>query len=162
MTDITPERIAELRRLAEAATPGPWELIPRAAANRDDPEPFVVFEWHESQYGRYPENDSTLLGDEDAAYIAAANPATMLALLDALEAERGLHALDHSLADRRERERDQLRAENERLRKAQAKLVRRRDHSVYMNDNHFWVRVRRDDFDELDAALAASPEQEGQ
>ena len=57
--DMTPERIAELRALANAATPGPWE--PR--------------------WLQYP--DCTIaLGSEDAAFIAAARTALPEALLE--------------------------------------------------------------------------------
>ena len=89
-------------------------------------------------------------------------PCTMLALLDALEAERGLHALDHSLADRRERERDQLRAENERLRAAleavwaSGKVAT--EGSCYPKELCEDCLLER----QVMAALAASPKQEGQ
>ena len=70
--------VAELRRLAENATPGPW-----------------VHEWVDgddwwSVYG-CPTGDMvcpevcTMWGSDEAAYIAAANPAAMLGLLDRLD-----------------------------------------------------------------------------
>ena len=73
--------VAELRRLAEAATPGPW--------------------WHEwvdgddwwAVYGQ-PTGDMvcpevcTTGGSDESAYIAAANPAVVLGLLDATDALR--------------------------------------------------------------------------
>ena len=76
----TPD-VAELRRLAEAATPGPW--------------------WHEwvdgddwwAVYGQ-PTGDMvcpevcTMWGSDESAYIAAANPAVVLGLLDATDALR--------------------------------------------------------------------------
>ena len=69
--------VAELRRLAENATPGPW-----------------VHEWVDgddwwSVYG-CPTGDMvcpevcTMWGSDEAAYIAAANPAATLGLLDRL------------------------------------------------------------------------------
>ena len=69
MTDwtTTPEMLAELRRLAEAATPGPWAT----AAFQ-----LVIDVARRIDVGMCGHRD-------DAAFIAAANPATVLALLDA-------------------------------------------------------------------------------
>ena len=81
---MTPE-FAELRRLAEAATPGPW--------------------WHEwvdgddwwAVYGQ-PTGDMvrpevcTMWRSDEAAYIAAANPTVVLALLDAADERDALAA----------------------------------------------------------------------
>ena len=92
---------AELRRLAEAATPGPW--------------------WHEwvggddwwAVYGQptggmvRPEVCTTW-GSDESAYIAAANPAVVLGLLDATDALRA--ELAHMCEAR-----DNARAEVERL-----------------------------------------------
>ena len=68
---------AELRRLAAAATPGPWEyreMVEPGSAGVTHPHGWV---------------DAVIACGanemRDAAYIAAANPATMLALLDRLE-----------------------------------------------------------------------------
>ena len=66
----------ELERLARAATPGPWvrdRLEPESI--RDQMGDFVVMEV-----------EATI----DAAFIAAANPATILALLSANREMRGL------------------------------------------------------------------------
>lgn len=96
----TPD-VAELRRLAEAATPGPW--------------------WHEwvdgddwwAVYGQ-PTGDMvcpevcTMWGSDESAYIAAANPAVVLGLLDATDALRA--ELAHMCEAR-----DAQRAEVERL-----------------------------------------------
>lgn len=106
LTEAVPTRpeapdVAELRRLAEAATPGPW--------------------WHEwvdgddwwAVYGQ-PTGDMvcpevcTTGGSDESAYIAAANPAVVLGLLDATDT-----AADR-LAHMREA-RDNARAEVERL-----------------------------------------------
>jgi hypothetical protein len=94
--------LEELRRIAEKATPGPWEWHVR-----DDTAGWGdvrrVSWWlnsevrekdYERRYGRvvlhyektYPAGDrSALLRDPDADYIAAANPATVLALLDEID-----------------------------------------------------------------------------
>ena len=67
MPDLTPETLAELRRLAEAATPGPWAT----AAFQ-----LVIDVARRIDVGMCGHRD-------DAAFIAAANPAVVLALLDA-------------------------------------------------------------------------------
>lgn len=66
-----------LRELAEVATPGPWTVIQRDGALTDCDDPFVQFS--------DPNQDSTLLSQANAAYIAAADPATVLALLDLVD-----------------------------------------------------------------------------
>lgn len=78
MSAITPEDRARLRDLAGRATPGPWEmdldgdLQGRRPGMSPDPEmdPMV----------------GVLERDEDTAFIAAADPSTVTALLDALDA----------------------------------------------------------------------------
>ena len=89
----TPD-IAELRRLAEAATPGPWEWDDNHA------RPGLR---HGRSFGGVLFRCGALYGPDaaDAAFIAAANPAAVLALLD-------------HLAHMREA-RDNARAEVERL-----------------------------------------------
>ncbi len=78
--------LATLRRMAEAATPGPWHF------HQDDGTALDISEVCIPR----PEEDvdlsiASLLEDRDGAFIAAANPATVLALLDRLErAEREL------------------------------------------------------------------------
>lgn len=65
----------DLRKLAEAATPGPWQKI-------DDTGIWAVC------------SDMHRVGidfnESDAAFIAAANPAKIIELLDAIEAQRKL------------------------------------------------------------------------
>ena len=90
MPDLTPD-LAELRRLAEAATPGPWEW------DDDHARPGLR---HGRSFGGVLFRCGALYGPDaaDAAFIAAANPAVVLALLaerDALAAKvervRALH-----------------------------------------------------------------------
>lgn len=102
MKTMTPETIAELRRLAEAATPGPWSYF---GPDQHGCDPCI-----ESADHYVTDLHAT---DEDAAYIVAANPAVMLALLDAAAellvcktVARG--HLEH--AERRAAERDALAA----------------------------------------------------
>src|SRR5690606_7317734 len=64
MADLTPDRLLELRLIAEAATPGPW-----AFPHQKDP------------YGCY----LLPLTENNASYIAAFDPTTVLALLDRIE-----------------------------------------------------------------------------
>jgi len=67
---VTDEQRAELRRLAEAATPGPWAYAPISA---------------ESELGKHLPR-RTEQEEADARYIAAADPAAVLALLDERDA----------------------------------------------------------------------------
>ena len=81
--------IEELKRLAEAATPGPWKWLSDELLNELDMPALIsdgvlVCDFgNEEQY--YP-TEGTPPSEADAAYIAAANPATMVALLDRLAA----------------------------------------------------------------------------
>jgi len=87
----------ELRRLAEAATPGPWEWV------GGPPEPFALksngkdgkayqYVLHGESgrvYSEYSDDpDFIEVSIDDSAYIAAANPARVLALLDEIERMR--------------------------------------------------------------------------
>ena len=67
MSDLPPERREELRRLLDAATPGPWEVSRHASPS-----------W---VWGA----DGTPVGDEDAEFVVAAVNA-LPSLLDALNA----------------------------------------------------------------------------
>lgn len=107
MTDLTDERLAEIRALAEAATPGDWMACNMVHAERGD-------QMTPEEIGEYVTN-SVKLGDPDrflfittsgeiapdichigngpagpanAAFIAAAKPANVLSLLDALTSTR--------------------------------------------------------------------------
>ena len=75
---------AELARLAEAATAGPWETSPEAFS----PRSFVIPTHHASDDPAV----GSVLSRQDAAFIAAANPAAVLALLSEIAALRS--ALD--------------------------------------------------------------------
>ncbi len=88
MTTPTPD-LAELRRLAEAATPGPWHAATGAALQTDagDDVTHVWYcRWRDERFlsiSKVLDNELDQTTPEDAAFIAAANPAVMLALLDA-------------------------------------------------------------------------------
>jgi len=121
MTDPTTRETAdhaELARLAEAATAGPWETYPEAFS----PRSFVIPTHHASDDPAV----GSVLSRQDAAFIAAANPATVLALLSEIAALRGALAAaqnadaenDAHLRDRAtqaERQRDELRKALERI-----------------------------------------------
>jgi len=80
--------ITALKAAAEAATPGPWEAT-LASESGDWCE--VVADDATFIYGGYGAHSALLRGNANAAFIAAANPAVILALLaerDALLAER--------------------------------------------------------------------------
>ena len=77
--------INELRRLAQAATPGPWKMLPVgdgrqkfAVADSEFLSILTVTDEGGATFG-------TVYDDADARFIAAANPATVSELLDRLE-----------------------------------------------------------------------------
>lgn len=80
--EITPELLADLKAKAQEATPGPWEKdclrnIFRKPQNRDeDWQPIVLAK---EKHGKY------FPGPENTAFIAAASPDIVLALIAELE-----------------------------------------------------------------------------
>ncbi|EOJ8673998.1 TPA: ead/Ea22-like family protein [Pseudomonas aeruginosa] len=108
---------AELRRLAKAATPGPWEYQAPLKILAADRTSIVLIALSHANY-REDEANSRL--------IAAANPKTILALLDEIDrlSDELSACTEHpggcgywrEAAKRRAEERDRLRAENDRLR----------------------------------------------
>jgi len=103
----SPAELADLRAKAEAATPGPW------SRDRDG-----------EIEGLSGEHVATSYRDQDSAFIAAANPTTILALLDALEDEK-MNYLG-ARADMRHAEEvaHALRAERDTLRRQRDALVK--------------------------------------
>ena len=77
--ELTPERLAELRRIAEAATPGPWEVVGLAGYGG----PYALRMPHRS--GRTWYGVEGIKRREDAEYFVAMNRNTVLALLDEIE-----------------------------------------------------------------------------
>ena len=112
----TPD-MAELRRLAEAATPGPWEAFGAVDGRRGERWLGVTTDMRAIESARagdvFAAQNCTR---QDALFIAAANPAAVLALLDDADALRA------ELAHMREA-RDNARAEVKRL-TAQVERVR--------------------------------------
>lgn len=116
---LTVERRAELRRVAEAVGEGPWESYPLPDAGPNHWTMTGVGIAGDDEMGHRIE----AMFPQDAAHIAAFDPPTVLALLDALvaaEAERdGLLEAAQSLHDEAARlaaERDEARAAVERVR----------------------------------------------
>src|SRR5690606_37129500 len=79
VSEMTPERLAELRRIAEAATPGPYEVVGLAGYGG----PYALRMPHRS--GRTWYGVEGIKRREDAEYFAAMNRNTVLALLDEIE-----------------------------------------------------------------------------
>jgi len=77
---LTPERLEGLRRIAEAATPGPWAVNPFKATVDEMPSmlPICGLLWPTEE--RTEEQTFA-----NAKYIAEFNPTTALALLDEIE-----------------------------------------------------------------------------
>lgn len=75
---LTPEKVRKLRKLAERATPGPWEMSKWGDGTSGDVSANVIA----------PSSESTVchdIMDFDAAFIAASHPAAVLVLLDEIE-----------------------------------------------------------------------------
>lgn len=85
MTELTPERLQELRRIAEAATPGPWDTTRYNGGLRFD-GPLRVYAGTDPEYG---EPRPIPASDADNRYIAAFDPQTVLAMLDEIERLQG-------------------------------------------------------------------------
>ena len=103
--------INELRRLAQAATPGPWKMLPVgdgrqkfAVADSEFLSILTVTDEGGATFG-------TVYDDDDARFIAAANPATISELLDRLEAAEKERESWKGLAQQFGNEADALRAE---------------------------------------------------
>lgn len=83
VSEMTPDRLAELRQIAEAATPGPWEAWqnPEYAGwwvqRRDRDAGESVPRWRVRVLGHNPK--------ANAEHIASFDPPTVLAMLDEIE-----------------------------------------------------------------------------
>ncbi|MEZ6725935.1 ead/Ea22-like family protein [Pseudomonas aeruginosa] len=117
---------AELRRLAKAATPGPW--VTDAQKNgaifnieSESGDMCIAMSQENPAPTRLEINEQRRA---NAEWIAAANPKTILALLDEIDGLLAQHGRDSSelralcqARDDARKERDRLKAENEALRK---------------------------------------------
>jgi len=115
MAEPTKEERAELRKLAEAATPGPWQVFEQHL-DLEAPKQQALVEFERLLDGQTGEFEPLLpmLTDgsmcpaitgcgpkslQNANFIAAANPAVVLSLLDALEAAEALSAAERRYLD---------------------------------------------------------------
>ena len=80
MNNLTPEMLAELRQLAEAATPGPWAS---GDPSFGEGNAQCIVSISERAMGRDIQGPNLRPALFDVEFIAAANPAVVLALLDA-------------------------------------------------------------------------------
>lgn len=78
--EITPELLADIKAKAEKATPGPWEYREDNAAgyNIESQNDYIVYSGTDSDC----ECDYGCEKESNAAYIAAANPAVILDLIE--------------------------------------------------------------------------------
>jgi hypothetical protein len=85
--------LADLRAIAEAATPGPWVM--QKPGDNDLGAGTIFIDTHAYEDGPEPVIAETYpLREADAAYIAAASPSVMLELLDRVEAAEQSVPLD--------------------------------------------------------------------
>ncbi|HBO7192916.1 ead/Ea22-like family protein [Pseudomonas aeruginosa] len=142
---------AELRRLAKAATPGPWTLYVPEDYQGPEELPGYGVECAEGRaivWGAL-EPETGCQFDRDAEFIAAANPQAILALLDEIDglSDELSACTEHpggcgywrEAAKRRAEERDRLRTENETLRGALQAVVD--DPTWRSNDNTLWPKI---------------------
>lgn len=101
MTDINEAAkvdLAELRKLAEAATPGPWRgdrydgTVKYDLLGAND-EPVISGDNGNSDHGPYG-----IRNESDEKFLMAANPAVVLALLDTIASQRQVIAGQDELA----------------------------------------------------------------
>lgn len=78
--EITNKKLEELKQLAEAATPGPWRYRENNAAGYDieSQDDFIVYSGVDSDY----ECEYGCEKESNAAYIAAASPDFILAVIE--------------------------------------------------------------------------------
>ena len=117
---------SELKKLAEAATPGPWSMCGEA----DGSEGFEIIQdiWNErgTHTGKdvvvYEWSDESdplgVINRKDAEFIAAANPAVVLGLIADLDGYKQGAKVEADAADEARAEVRRLKAECEGLRKA--------------------------------------------
>jgi len=84
-----PPDLTALRALADAATPGPWQAQEEPNAVLYGNGMFVFYARVRNSSEEYPwiegKSSEVVIKPEDAAYIAAANPEAITALLDEIE-----------------------------------------------------------------------------
>ncbi|MFS6918794.1 ead/Ea22-like family protein [Pseudomonas aeruginosa] len=141
---------AELRRVAEAATPGPWSCNRHLAIVGG---PILEFTNGAAQQQIAMACGQSWMRDDElrnnAEFIAANNPKTVLALLDEIDglSDELSACTEHpggcgywrEAAKRRAEERDRLKAQNDALRGALQAVVD--DPTWRSNDNTLWPKI---------------------
>lgn len=148
---MTPERIAELRAIAEAATPGHWGATVEDEwcnwIHNHAGADVVSLEWYD------PSDAEVCIRGADATHIAAFDPPMVLGLLDEVERLRklqgihGAHQHCRALADVLREDNAKLEADNARLRGALADLLKGGAHdgdcdNGYRDDDGVWHSYR--------------------
>jgi hypothetical protein len=93
--EITPALLADRRQKAEAATPGPWKVIETPRPDYSEDLRIVPCDAYGNSRGDGPIGD--VFGGykrpvaENAAHIAAASPAVVLALINQLDWQTAQH-----------------------------------------------------------------------
>ena len=93
--EITPTLLSDLRQKAEAATEGPWKVIETPRPDYSEDLRIVPCDAYGNSRGDGPIGD--VFGGykrpvaENAAHIAAANPAVVLALINQLDWQKAQH-----------------------------------------------------------------------
>ncbi|WAW38808.1 hypothetical protein O2604_17245 [Pseudomonas aeruginosa] len=134
---------AELRRLAKAATPGPWTLYVPEDYQGPEELPGYGVECAEGRaivWGAL-EPETGCQFDRDAEFIAAANPQAILGLIAQIE---GLERLINGRWREIEEDRDRLKAENEALLLGMRAILNAYDYADQYNKEGVAVEVMED------------------
>ncbi|HGZ0358299.1 TPA: ead/Ea22-like family protein [Enterobacter hormaechei] len=124
-----------LREAAEKATPGRWEYYPGNTSieynvdSMDEDQGSIVY----VDSGDFTQKQTDLNG----AFIAAANPATVLALLEELEAKEDQRANWFQMAQKLGDDLDAAEKRIAELEKSHAQVIQGRDHYKRMCDEGF-------------------------
>lgn len=140
--DLTPERLTELRRIAQAATPGPWRMH-----DLDDSD-VTAYITSAALPPIMPDLAEVRFAD-DARYIAAFSPPTVLALLDRVE------HLEHKVVSQRLALQRLQDAHNRLLSDQRLALHRLQDARNYLVHARAEAERYREQYEELRASVGA-------
>ncbi len=141
---------AELRRLAKAATPGPWRVQTGCSWRRigTDSGDGDVLRPCTHPHDGWPD---IVAPAENLKYIASANPKAILALLDEIDGLLAQHGRDSAelralcqARDDARKERDRLKAENEALLLGMRAILNAYDYADQYNKEGVAVEVMED------------------
>lgn len=111
----------ELRRLAEAATEGPWESVKRTGYEGDH---YDLIQTQQERNGWEIAEVRMDVPHENSAFIAAASPSTILALLDELAEDEGAMKVWRRRAEQAEAELESCKRDADRYKKLKELAVR--------------------------------------